>query len=152
MLNKGVGARHKQTKKPVVGVGYLDIYTTPDFLEKSRNDPRLAELTEIGLSKEWVDIASAIGFDAFLLVWERLDKISTERTEKRQIFVPGFRKWLRYQRNRVILSLKSSGMSHGEIQKQVEKDLKESVSVSHIARLSRQKRVDSSGKKRKETA
>jgi len=134
---EGVGARHKETGIELGGVGYQDNYTNSGFSKNEPIDPRFAELRGIGLAREWIDIAEAIGFDAFLLVWERLDSFTSEKTEKRHVFVPGFRRWLRFQRNRVILSLRGEGMSPVNIQAKIRQDLGEEVSVSHISRLYR---------------
>ena len=132
----GVGARHKETKIPEGVVGYLDNCTSSDFLEKLfLHDPRISELREMGLSRHWVDIAEAIGFDSFIVVWQKLSDHDDSRSNNCSVYVPKFAGWLKYQRNRVIISLRSSGACYLDIQHALKKDLGETVSVAHIKRI-----------------
>ena len=136
METEGVGARHKETKIPVGVVGYLDNYTKSDFSEKSFfDDPRISELREMGLSRHWVDIAESIGFDSFITVWQKLSDHDDARSSKCTIYVPKFAGWLKYQRNRVIISLRSSGKGYTEIQEIIKSELGETVSIAHIKRI-----------------
>ncbi|PHS71957.1 MAG: hypothetical protein COB22_05940 [Cycloclasticus sp.] len=136
MIKVGVGGRHKETKTPVGVAGYLDNCTNSGYLKKSFfDDPRISELREMGLSRHWVDIAESIGFDSFIVVWQKLSDHDDTRSSKCSIYVPRFAGWIKYQRNRVIISLRSSGFSYSDIQDQIKVDLGERVSVSHIKRI-----------------
>lgn len=133
MKTKGVGARHKESKISSGVVGYLDICNDSDVLEKNFFDPRVGEIRKIGLSACWVEIAEEIEFEAFLKVWQKLDAASS--IDERGLYVPKFSSWLRYQRNRVIISLRDAGMSYPDIKRRIKAELSEDVSVAHIRRI-----------------
>lgn len=128
---QGVGGRHTGTPRPTEGGGYLDIYT------KSRApDPRLAELLEMGLSKQWLRVAERIGVDAFLATWQILDEFNNDGYQnKRRLRVPLYSRYWRYQRNKVVYALSDAGLSIDEIKARARSDLGEELSKSHISIL-----------------
>jgi hypothetical protein len=133
----GVGARHGLIGYSPCRGGYLNICNSEKFSEKTvqNADFRLSELREIGLASHWLDVASSIGVDNFLTMWAILSNCDAVQDEKHYAYVPRYSIWIRYQRNRVILSLHADGLCAQEIRVRIWDDLKESVSVDHIKRI-----------------
>jgi hypothetical protein len=133
----GVGARHGLTHSPIGQGGYLDICNADRFSKKNapRDDSRLAELREIGLAAHWLDVAASIGVDNFLTMWAILSSCDAVQDEKHYAYVPRYSVWMRYQRNRVIISMHADGLSANEIHERIRCELNESVSVDHIKRI-----------------
>ena len=137
---QGVGGRQGSRAWPARGGGYLDICTLSGFdigskitRGRANYDPRLDELRAIGLAPRWLEIASTLGVDAFLRLWEILDKHAAD--ENFRISIPRINSYIRYQRNRFILSLSACGLSPKDIRKQLEAQVGESISCRHISRL-----------------
>lgn len=132
-----VGARHALTPSPAGQGGYLNICNSDRFSKKNapRDDSRLAELREIGLAAHWLDVAASIGVDNFLTMWAILSNCDAVQDEKHYAYVPRFSVWMRYQRNRVIMSLHADGLCAQEIRVRIRNDLNETVSVDHIKRI-----------------
>ena len=137
-LLEGVGARHKDHFQSQEGGGYLDNCTDFEIFEKKSRDPRLDELDDMGVGGFWRDMANEIGFDAFMVVWERLSGQAASRDDGNRVYVPRFDAFMRYQRNRFLLSLASTGLKSKEIRVHVLSELNEDISVNHISRLIRQ--------------
>jgi len=132
----GVGARHGQSAPPTGQGGYPNICNSDRFSKKNaRADSRLAELREIGLAAHWLDVAASIGVDNFLTMWAILSNCDAVQDEKHYAYVPRYSVWMRYQRNRVILSLHADGLRAQEIRVRIMDDLNEVVSVDHIKRI-----------------
>jgi hypothetical protein len=132
----GVGARHGSITSTRGQGGYLNICTTDRFSKKNAtSDSRLAELREIGLAAHWIDVAASIGVDNFLTTWAILSNSDVIRGEKHYAYVPRYSVWMRYQRNRVIMSLHADGLLPKEIRVRIGEDLNELVSVDHIKRI-----------------
>jgi len=133
----GVGARHGLTASPAGQGGYLNICNSDRFSKKNApcDDSRLAELREIGLASHWLDVAASIGVDNFLTMWAILSNCDAVQDEKHYAYVPRYSVWIRYQRNRVIMSLHADGLLPKEIRVRIWEDLNESVSVDHIKRI-----------------
>ncbi len=133
----GVGVRHGLTASPGGQGGYLNICTTDRFSKKNGpgDDSRLAELREIGLAAHWLDVAASIGVDNFLTMWAILSGCDAVQDEKHYAYVPRYSVWMRYQRNRVIMSHHADGLCAQEIRVRIMDDLNESVSVGHIKRV-----------------
>jgi hypothetical protein len=96
-------------------------------------DPRLGELRAIGLSRTWLDVAEAIGMEAFLSMWRLLDDRLQE--DDRRPFLPQFSSYLRFQRNRLIQSLHADGLKPRDIRHHLQHELRETLSLRHIARV-----------------
>lgn len=132
----GVGARHEQTDKAAGQGGYLDICTNLRFQKKiAPDDARFLELKEIGLAKHWLDVASVIGIDNFLAMWAIMSDCESVQAEKHYAYVPRYSVWIRYQRNRFIMSLHADNFPATEIRQRIKKDLGESISIEHIKRI-----------------
>lgn len=139
----GVGGRQADTPRPQRGGGYQNKCTILNFdpraAEKKR-DPRLEELREMGLQREWLDVADAIGVDEFLKVWRILDASSAAHSRKGEdgrLMVPirCYSTFLRYQRNRYVEALNAMGLTPPEIQRKLMEQLCEQISIRHISRL-----------------
>jgi len=98
------------------------------------SDSRLNELREIGLPQWLLDLTTEIGVDAALMVWQRLSDAARERGDNR-IHVPAWSTFLRYQRNRFILTLGDQGVSPEAIRDQVRAVLCEQISLLHVKRI-----------------
>lgn len=140
---QGVGARQEEAPHPTVGGGYQDVCTGMKFEKKSttekidRRDPRLDDLRIMGLQRPWLLVAEEIGVDAMLAAWRILDADPSSSYDGTTLRVPlrSWRTYLRYQRNRYIDSLRNHGLAPQEIQKRLQRQLGERVSISHIKRL-----------------
>jgi len=103
-----------------------------------QTDHRLAELRATGIANIWIEIADAIGFDAFMRVWSILDRdnlLYGGHRETMRINVPQMRTYLRYQRNSYIRSLATSGLTTVQIRDRIRKDLGERLSIRHLDRI-----------------
>lgn len=140
-----VGGRQEKAGWPGGGGGYLNTCTLLNPAEGGSGgegycDPRISELKEIGLGSKWLKIAEAIGFDAFMAMWRILDSNdignSVHSSERVRMWIPAFRRYLRYQRNRYISALAlEPGITPHEVQKKIQKLLGESLSFAHIKRI-----------------
>lgn len=105
-------------------------------------DPRLDELARMGLQRHWLNVAAAIGVDAFLVMWRVLDADQGLWRDPPGtgllIFMRRYDSFLRYQRNRYIEGLAASGLSSEQIRKIVATNIGENISERHIDRLCKQ--------------
>ena len=137
---EGVGGRPIDHPTPPRGGGYLDDCTIFEASlkggENRARDFRLDELREMGLAKHWVNVASIVGYDYFLEIWEVLgsaenvDHISSGV----RVYMPHPSLNERYQRNKLIRALGAQGKKSLEIQSIIKKELCEFVSRRHIDR------------------
>lgn len=134
---QGVGARHKGPGAQLGGGGYLDNCTNSEILEKKSRDPRLDELDAVGINGFWRSLAQDIGYENFLVVWERLSDRADEGTDKHRVYIPQFSQFSRYQRNRLIQSLSKQGADEALIKSRISSSLGECISTAHIRRLVR---------------
>ena len=140
----GVGARQASTLPPPEGGGYLNTYRfceleNRDFEKKS--DPRLRQLYEVGLSSTMLQIATEIGVDNFLKMWEILDKDESLWSDSGGLLVRirRFRSWLRHERNRFIKDLASSGERDDCIKKRVATQFGDNLHSTSISRVKQSK-------------
>lgn len=140
----GVGARPADPAPAPGGGGYQDVCTVLDFEKKpteakktAPQDPRLDELRHMGLSRAWLQVAEAIGVDAFLTMWRILDADPAcwHNDSILRVRLRPYRSYLRYQRNRYIEALVIKGLKPDEIKRRLRQQLGESVSHRHITRL-----------------
>lgn len=135
-----VGGRQSPLRLPAVGGGYQDVCTifgagaaAAAALRAAVDDPRIRELREVGIPRVWIRVARAIGFDAFVTMWQVLMK--EEHVDDRcRVVVPNYGRYLRFQRNRLIRQLIAEGFGVDEIRVEVKKATGEDVSESHIRR------------------
>lgn len=134
----GVGARQAFPTPPRPGGGYQDICV--DFEFEGR-DPRFVEITKMGMPKIWIEVAAAIGMDAFLCMWRTLDGNLDRRVGSMLEFsIRPYRSYLRYQRNRYIETLVQSRVPLNEISARVSAQLCEPISRSHITKILKKSR------------
>jgi len=100
----------------------------------------------MGMPTVWIDVARAIGYDAFMAMWAILDRAVHLRSESESMIEVQMRRlasFRRFQRNRFIETLAASGLADREIQDQLAAQLGEKLSRSHISRLAAPCRVKS---------
>jgi hypothetical protein len=135
---RGVGARHRTSLRPIRGGGYQDICTVSQIRPRS-TDARLQELEAIGISDPWLSIARTVGVDQFLAIWEILDAenagVARGGRQKVRVWIPLYATYLRHQRNRYIKQLAAESLRPQQIQKRVRSELCEHISLRHIARI-----------------
>ena len=137
-----VEGRRPARHAPAGGGGYLNGCTTSEL----RQDIRLRELSEIGLSATWLGVARILGYDAFVAMWRQLSADPALRNDDDQIELRlrPFRSYERYQRNRYIDTLAAAGLKPSQIHEMVRTELGEKLSFRHIERLAKAARVRSS--------
>lgn len=130
---QGVGARLRTRAVRRGGGGYLNGCTPSEL----RQDPRLRELAEIGLSSTWLGVAHLLGYDQFVAMWRLLSSNAALRDDDNQIALRlrPFRAYERYQRNRYIATLVQAGIKPSQIHEMVRQDLGEKLGLRHIKRL-----------------
>lgn len=136
---EGVGARQPEAHGHGGGGGYLHECTTPQVWE----DVKLRELADMGLPLIWMEVAQAIGFDAFMTMWRLLDAEYERRADAGsmiEIELRRYRSYLRYQRNRFIEAL-APFLDDDAIRSRVADELGESLSIDHVRRLANNRRV-----------
>lgn len=136
-VGMGVGGRHGPTPPPPGGGGYLNICTPPEFRAPSV-DPRLDDLSEMGLPEVWLRVAKEIGVDAFFAMWRILDAEQSMLADAESLIEVRLRRWRSYQRhfrNRYIELLSAAGTGKQEIRARVAQQLGEETSPSNINRV-----------------
>lgn len=137
---QGVGARQAERPTRRRGGGYLDECSGLDLWEGAR----IRELADMGLPSFWIAVAREIGYSNFMAMWRILDGAVETRSESEsmiEVQLRRFASFKRYQRNRFIEALANVGLDEREIQGRVKGDLGEELSLSHIYRLARRRRV-----------
>lgn len=135
-----VGGRQGALRLAPPGGGYQDVYTiSGDALPVAPApvalDPRIAELSTVGIPRVWIRVAREIGFDSFMAMWRILMQ-GGHIDERCRVVVPNYQRYLRFQRNRMIRQLIDDGHDVAEIRAQVKAATGEDVSESHIRRAS----------------
>ena len=142
---EGVGGRQEDPALPRGGGGYLDICIKNAAAVQQKNDPRLKELETMRLGPLWLQLANTIGYDAFLVAWSILDgnnyKVPPKLRSQNRVRIPRFSMFMRYQRNRLILSLADEQKTPSEIQLIIKKKLREEITTIHISRIIKKYRV-----------
>lgn len=137
---EGVGARQGGGLPAAGGGGYLDECTPAELWA----DARLRELADMGLPKVWLEIAHDLGYEAFMRMWRRLDAAVELRSEAESMIEVQLRRYSsfqRYQRNRFIEALADMGLTGRQIRERVSADIGENLSISHIRRIVKPRRV-----------
>lgn len=147
----GVGGRREPAPQPSLGGGYLDNCNVFEFdvgVKKIGGDPRLDELASMGLQDYWLQVAAYLGVDAFLGMWRILDanrdSIPAATAGGAHSMAPTLRtysNYLRFQKNRFVETLAAQGIEPKDIQKRVETQLCESISIVHIRRLTQKNKI-----------
>lgn len=139
----GVGGRQARRAARAGGGGYLNGRTPAEL----RADPRLRELSEIGLRSHWLALAELAGYDAFVAWWRLVSQDESMRDDSNQVSLQlrPFRAYERYQRNRYIDTLVMSGLKPSVIQALVAQDLNEQLTYQQIRRLAQASRARHQG-------
>jgi hypothetical protein len=147
----GVGGRRGPAPVSTRGGGYQDNCNVFEFdvgVKKIAGDPRLDELASMGLPEYWLQVAAYLGVDAFLGMWRILDanrnSIPAASSNGANSMAPTLRtysNYLRFQKNRFVETLAAQGVEPKEIQKRVENQLCESISIVHIRRLTQKNKI-----------
>ena len=87
----------------------------------------------MGLPSDWVNVAERLGPDAFVEVWRLLDGIADPG--KRELRVPSFARFSRYQRARLIISLAEEGKKPAEIGSYIRRELGVKIHERTIQRV-----------------
>lgn len=136
---EGVGARQPGGNAPSGGGGYLDECTTPQVWA----DVKLRELAEMGMPRVLLQVAQAIGYDSFMVMWRVLDaapELHSDSGSMIELQMRRYRSFQRYQRNKFIEAL-APFLGDAEIQRRVEDELGEKLSLRHVHRRASRRRV-----------
>lgn len=91
----------------------------------------------MGIRPEWIKVADAIGFEAFIAAWQVL--AAQPLDERGRITVPAMKNYYNFQRNEVIRSLASAGHNSLQIRehfRQVHKtELSKSVVLNVVSKM-----------------
>jgi hypothetical protein len=141
---QGVGGRHKGSVVSIGGGGYLDVCNKTET-DLQAADPRLDELREIGLSASLQRYARAVGFDAFMTLWQIIENDQRNRSRERGLVIqiPRLKTYQRFQRNRFIEALSSEGVNNSKIHLLIKEQFGEAISKRHIDRISKKSREGS---------
>lgn len=135
----GVGGRQELRDTPSRGGGYLDVCTKSErsIYAKMLVDQRINELKAHGLADIWIEVAEAIGYDAFIDIWQILDKknIGMTNRDNGRLRIPLFSNFLKFQRNKYIFYLSKNNETPISIQKILKKELCEELTIQHIYRI-----------------
>lgn len=128
----GVGGRHSSPPTCRVGGGYPDICTKK---KREVKDFQMADLHALRLQRHWLEIAVLIGVENFIAMWRVLCQEVDSRGDSQRIYIPRFSKYLRLQRNRVIMTLRSEGKKPKTIRKEYKAVTGQDVSIAHIWKI-----------------
>ena len=137
---QGVGVRHGHEAATAGGGGYLDECTPAQLWD----DAKFRELAAMGLPQVWLDVARDIGYDAFMRVWRRLDAATELLSDGESMIEVKLRRYAsfqRFQRNRFIEALVDMGLQNPEIRDRVARDIGDNLTLRHIQRIARTRRV-----------
>ena len=135
-----MGARHRGSPPAVGGGGYPDICISEeppvggDHKNARGRDPLMDELREMGVGHLWLQVAEGIGAEAFIEIWEILDRALGDAV-RRDAYVPNYSTYTAYQRNRFIQALSAAGHGTQEIRRMVKCELHETLTPRHILRV-----------------
>lgn len=136
---QGVGGWQEPPPPPLGGGGYLENCTGLNFgrAAPARRDPRLDELSRLGLRAEWLRVAEAIGVDAFLRMWQILDCEEAPRDDSGVLTLKlrSYDAWRRLQRNQHIRALKHAGEKPAAIAERITENYGEQLSRRTIDRV-----------------
>lgn len=137
---QGVGAWHGHDPATAGGGGYLDECTPLQLWD----DAKFRELAAMGLPQVWLDVARDIGYEAFMRVWRRLDAATELLSDSESMIEVKLRRhasFQRFQRNRFIEALVDMGLQASEIRDRVARDIGDNLTLRHIQRIARTRRV-----------
>jgi len=141
MDQAGVGARHKGRPAPAGGGGYLDNCSKTET-DLVANDPRIVELSKIGVSAVLQQVARSIGYDNFMSMWRIVDSNQPTGSDRSiSVSFMRFRAYTKHQRNKMIVTLSEGKIPTREIKQAVLEATGEKLSSRHIRRISTKTRT-----------
>ena len=101
----------------------------------------------MGLPRTWLQVAEAIGVDAFLQMWRILDQDESMLVSGHlrgagmviEVRLRPYRSYLRFQRNRYIETLAALKVPCATIREMLKRQLGEEISERHIFNLANKK-------------
>lgn len=117
-----VGARQRKSDPSLEGGGYLNFCSNSQLLkdEKKTAEIILAELREMGLRRDLLQVAEKIGADNFLQVWKILETSCTKmHNSEFRVSFPRFGRYVRFQRDLFIRKLADENKHPADIQKEL---------------------------------
>ncbi|MBF8176956.1 hypothetical protein [Herminiimonas contaminans] len=101
----------------------------------------------MGMQQYWLDVAEFLGVDAFLGMWRVLDAHRDTmpdaggRGASMSPTLRPYSNYLKFQKNRFVENLARQGVPPSEIQKRVQTQLCEKISINHIYRLNKKNKI-----------
>ena len=135
-----LGARQGFPAPPGGWGGSRDECTAPNSAvgraaPRADADPRIRELRRMGIGRVWIEVARAIGFEAFIAAWQVLDSLPDVVDERHRVCVPRFTTYLRFQRNELIRGMAARGHSRPQILQELRRQVGENLSEEHLSRI-----------------
>jgi len=148
-----LGGRHDPGPAAGPGGGSPNIYhSSGDAIQRAGADaaaaaaalaadaPGIDKLRRMGLLSAWLDVAHAIGFDAFLVAWRTLSNHDALDGRGR-IVVPLYTNFTRFERNEYVRSLLAAGKSDRDIIAAVKREFREILTPRSLRRIKRSPRM-----------
>ena len=124
------------------GGGYLSICMPFEFSlpvdKKIFADPRIGQLEAMGMRRIFIDVAEAIGFEAFMAMWKIFDADPSLRDQgpsAMRIVMRPLSAWQRCQRNRYIEHLLASGLTDDEVLERLQTQMHIELEGTSVRRL-----------------
>ena len=140
-----VGARQREMIPLPRGGGYQDncTYSEISYVAEKSASVILAELKEMNLRDELIEVAEKIGADNFVKMWHYFDCCIQEKEASRfRITFPSFEKYSKHQQKSFARQMAAKGHSRKEIIKKID-EIGRRVSIKTLDRaiqeISRQK-------------
>lgn len=130
------GGRQEIPGRPAAGGGYRHICMKIDAAVAAPSDAAAAleDLTRIGLSRAWLDVARAIGYEAFMVAWQILAG-HPALDDRGRIVVPVLGGLIRYRRNQFVRAMVAAGAADGDIVDAVKRTFGETLKDRNLRRL-----------------
>ena len=143
MPPQGWGVGDAPLPPSLPGGGYLSIcmpleFSIPESPKKNFGDPRIAQLENMGMRRMFLDVAEVIGFEAFMAMWKIFDAEPSLRDQgpsAMRIIMRPLGAWQRYERNRYIEHLFTSGLSDAEVLTRLDRQLHTDLADVSVRRL-----------------
>jgi hypothetical protein len=103
---------------------------------KCDDAPSMNDLVAMGLRPQLIELAKSIGVESFFKLWRFVDDAPLGTAgEGGQLHIPRFTKWIRHNRNNLIVALRCDGHSLPEIKRQLRRKLDIDISTRTIRRV-----------------
>lgn len=140
---QGWGVGDTPLPSPPVGGGYLSIcmpyeFSAPPVSRRKFSDPRIAQLEAMGLQRVLIDVAEAIGFEAFMTAWKIFDaapELRDQGPSHLRLTMRPIGSWRRYLRNCYIEQLFAAGLTNDEVLQRLTQNWKLTLDESRVRQL-----------------